>query len=126
MTLFSKSKKTTHYRRGLWAEYLAAMFLTLKGYRIRSMRYKTKVGEIDIIASRGKVLTFIEVKLRHDEVQALSAVRPSSQKRIRRAAEQYMASQKSKESYIFGDHQVRFDVIGITSHYQIRHITNAF
>ncbi len=39
-------------RRGSAAEYIAAIFLMLKGYRILAMRYKTKLGEIDIIARK--------------------------------------------------------------------------
>ena len=121
----SISKKITHYKRGIFAEYYAAIFLRLKGYRILSMRFKTKVGEIDIIAKKADIIVFVEVKFRPDEGQALSAVIPNAQKRIRRAADYFLLSQKGRESLTL-DPTIRFDVIGITENFKIRHITNAF
>lgn len=123
--VFSILKKTTHYNRGIWAEYYASAFLLIKGYRILYVRYKTKVGEVDIIAKKGKVLVFIEVKYRVNLETALSAVLPTAQKRIRRAAEHFLISKKAKESLNL-DTQIRFDVIGITKNNKIRHIHNAF
>ena len=61
-------------RRG---ETLASLFLSLKGYRILARRVKTPVGEIDLIARRGRVTVFVEVKARsfsHQEGDALMAV----------------------------------------------------
>lgn len=120
-----KSKTITAYKSGIWAEYYAAAFLRLKGYRILKYRHKTKVGEVDIIAKRGKVISFVEVKYRQDTMQALSAVSEKSQNRIRRAAEQYLLCKGDKESHSL-DLQIRFDVIGITRNFKIRHIENAF
>ena len=51
-------------RRGLFSEYLAAFSLMLRGYRILAMRYRAKAGEIDIIARKGDLVSFIEVKAR--------------------------------------------------------------
>ena len=96
-----------------------------KGYRIIKMRYKAKVGEIDIIAKRGKTMAFIEVKYRPDFDQTMYAVQPRAQYRIRRAAEQYLMSWRKKESLTMSN-EIRFDVVGITKKLNIRHITNAF
>tara|TARA_B100001750_G_C15422553_1_gene553748 strand:- start:615 stop:986 length:372 start_codon:yes stop_codon:yes gene_type:complete len=119
------SSKTTHYNRGKWAEYYAAVYLLVKGYRISEFRYKTKVGEIDIVARKRNTIIFVEVKYRQDEEKALTAVVPQAQKRIRRAAEHYLNFKKSKESLNVGQ-EIRFDVIGITKNFSIRHIDNAF
>lgn len=119
------SKKQNSYSKGIWAEYYAAVYLCLKGYRICAMRYKTQVGEIDLVARKGKAFVFIEVKYRADITQALSAVHPKAQIRIRRAAEQYLQSKNQKESFTL-KHEIRFDVIGITPKLLIRHIWNAF
>ena len=59
------------YARGLVAEGIAAWLLRLKGYRVLATRYRTPLGEIDIVARRGKVLAFVEVKAR-PTVEALA------------------------------------------------------
>jgi len=66
--------KNNHYTRGIWAEYYAAFVLIFKGYRILGLRYKTKVGEIDLVARKGNVTIFTEVKFRDNEADALEAV----------------------------------------------------
>ena len=121
----SSSNKISHYKHGIWAEYYAAAFLMMKGYRIMRSRYKTKVGEVDLIAKRGKTLAFIEVKYRQNQTQAIYAVLPKAQSRIRRSAEQYLSSLPAKESLNMSQ-EIRFDVIGITPKLTIRHIENAF
>ncbi len=55
------------YRSGHAAETIAALMLRLKGHRIVARRYKTPVGEIDLVALKGKRLAFVEVKRRKTE-----------------------------------------------------------
>lgn len=102
------------------AEYYACARLMLKGYRILKLRYKSKVGEVDIVAKRGNVIAFIEVKYRHDLDKAIEAVTLKSQSRIRRTAQHYLLG-KHDESHI-----IRFDVIGINKKFLIRHEQNVF
>jgi putative endonuclease len=52
------------YRSGVFAESLVALLLRLKGHRVVARRYKTPVGEIDLVALKGRRLAFIEVKRR--------------------------------------------------------------
>ena len=52
----------TNYARGIWAERYAALYLFFKGFRILATRFKTPVGEIDLIAVRNNVMVFVEVK----------------------------------------------------------------
>ena len=61
-------------RRGRMSEYVAAIFLMLKGYRILALRHRTRLGEIDIIARKGDLAVFVEVKARHGEAAAVDAV----------------------------------------------------
>ena len=78
----------------LWgrrAETLAAAYLRLKGYAILDRRVSSRVGELDIIARRGRTYAFIEVKARKTITAGLSAVTPSSRRRIERAAEAWLA-----------------------------------
>ena len=53
-------------RAGRRAEWIGALILTLKGYRILARRFRVHSGEIDLIARRGDVIAFIEVKARSE------------------------------------------------------------
>ena len=91
---------------GARGEALAAQFLQRKGYRIRERNYRTRLGEIDLIAEKDGVLAFVEVKLRHglgmgSPAQAVDA---RKQKRIRQAAQLYL--QRTGQA----DRPLRFDV----------------
>jgi len=111
----------TGYRRGLWAETLSAWYLRLKGYRILSMRYKTRVGEIDIVARRGGVLVFAEVKWRGTQDDAKAVIHAGNQARVRQAAELYL---QNHPRYTGLD--VRFDALVWAPGRWPLHIRNAF
>ena len=78
-------------RRGRRAEIIATWWLRLKGYAILETRARLPVGEIDIVARRGAILAFIEVKQRGDLTQARGAVSPENWQRIAHAAEIWTA-----------------------------------
>jgi hypothetical protein len=59
-----RERRVRAYRHGLYAETIAALMLRLTGHRILARRYKTPVGEIDLVALKGKRLAFVEVKER--------------------------------------------------------------
>jgi putative endonuclease len=65
-----KQARAKAYRSGLFAETLTALLLRLKGHRIVAQRYRTPVGEIDLVALKGKRLAFIEVKRRKTKEEA--------------------------------------------------------
>ncbi|MDB5473370.1 MAG: YraN family protein [Devosia sp.] len=109
------------YRSGFRGEALAAWFLRLKLYRIVQRRYKTPLGEIDLIAERWGVTVFVEVKARSKasgEAEALAAV---NQRRIVQAAHHWRARHPRK-----GDGDMRFDVIFLAPGQWPRHVINAF
>jgi putative endonuclease len=108
-------------RRGSAAEYIAAIFLMLKGYRILAMRYKTKLGEIDIIARKGDLAVFVEVKARADEMGAVDAVSYASQKRIRAASDLWLARQRD-----YSRLSQRYDIVAILPRKLPRHFPDAF
>jgi putative endonuclease len=78
-------------RRGKRGEGWAAWLLRLKGYRILARRARTPLGEIDIIARRGRVTAFIEVKTRDTRDAAMAAVTPWQARRIRDACRWWIA-----------------------------------
>lgn len=97
------------HKLGKDGEAFAAEFLTTRGYVILKINYRTKVGEIDIVARDGDVVCFIEVKTRQDDGwDAFEAVDKRKQFKIRRVAQQYLI-----ENFHTEDIAARFDVLGI-------------
>lgn len=74
-------------KRGRRAEQIAEVWLVLKGYRILARRIRLRTGEIDLIARRGSVLAFVEVKQRRSLSQTQNAVSPRAWRRIAATAE---------------------------------------
>ena len=95
---------------GQQGEDTAARYLTRQGYRIVQRNFRTPRGEIDLIATNGGTLIFIEVKARTDDAKGTpaAAVDERKQARIRRAAEWYCARYRTQ------DRSVRFDVVAIS------------
>ena len=69
-----KTRRQKAERRGHVSEWIAAAYLLLKGYRILALRYRTKLGEIDIVARKGDLAVFVEVKARGDARHAIADV----------------------------------------------------
>lgn len=75
--------------RGRRGERLAAWLLRLKGYRIVAANQRLPAGEIDLVARRGRVLAFVEIKTREDAALGAALVSPRQWRRIAAAAEQF-------------------------------------
>lgn len=109
--------------RGLKGEALAISYLKRKGYKILEKNYRTKFGEIDVIASKDDVVVFIEVKTRTTEAFGApeESVTRQKQERIKKAALYYLKHLKTIPA-------LRFDVISIElkPEPQIEHIEYAF
>lgn len=86
-------KRIRAERLGRWSEYRAALALLLKGYRILALRYKTKAGEVDIVARRGDLVIFVEVKARKDLRAGVDAVGYAAERRIANAADHWLRRQ---------------------------------
>ena len=80
-------KRQRAERGGRRAETLAAWWLRLKGWRILATRARTPVGEVDLVARRGRTLAFIEVKARATDDAAGFALDDYRLRRVARAAE---------------------------------------
>lgn len=94
------------HRLGHIAEWRAVWRLRLAGYSILARRYKTKLGEIDIVARRGGVLAFVEVKARSELETATNALRPGQFGRVARAASLFVARHPH-----YAAHSLRFDAV---------------
>ena len=76
-----------HFRKGIWAEHIAAWFLRFKGYRLLKQRWRTPVGEIDLLMKKGNTLVVIEVKYRPTYEQAVESIHRSQQRRLLKAGQ---------------------------------------
>jgi putative endonuclease len=103
-----EGKRFKAYRRGHSAERLATLALMLKGNRIVDRRYRTKLGEIDLIARRGDVILIVEVKARATLEPAMDSVNALTMRRIEAAADQWLARQPDHASL-----SLRFDLVAI-------------
>lgn len=108
-------------QRGHGAELLAAILLRFKGYRILARGYRVSAGEIDIVARRGRVIAFVEVKARATLGDALDAVGQKQRRRIVRAAEHFMAQHAALQAC-----DLRFDVVAVQPGRLPRHIADAW
>ncbi len=104
---------------GLRAEALAALLLSFKGYRILERNYLSGGGEIDLIAQRGRVIAFVEVKARPDQNAALLAIDDRKLERIGKAARNWLTRARNPQSLT-----LRFDAILIAPGRFPRHMAN--
>lgn len=93
---------------GRRAEVVAAIWLMLKGYRILGFRLRTPQGEIDLLATRGKVLAVVEVKRRQTLELALETVTLDQRERLRRAGESIANRRPSLQNLA-----VRLDLVAL-------------
>lgn len=115
------AKRQIAEARGRAAERRAALWLRLKGYSILAMRVKLPVGEIDLVARKGKLIAFVEVKARARQEDALGAVSVQSWQRIARAAEAWMG-QRPK----LADYGWRYDIVALAPGRLPHHLKDAW
>ncbi|MDE2017343.1 MAG: YraN family protein [Hyphomicrobiales bacterium] len=84
-------RRRAAHRFGLGAERIAGLWLTLKGYRVIDRRVRLADGEIDLVATRGDTIAFVEVKARATLEEAMEAITPRKRRRISRAAAAWLA-----------------------------------
>lgn len=113
--------RAQRYRRGHRAETIAAWWLRAKGYRILATRYKTRMGEIDLIAQRGDTLVFVEVKGRARRASAAEAIHLRNQQRVVRAAQWWLQRHPQAQAST-----IRFDAVLVAWYRWPHHIPHAF
>ena len=116
-----RPERLVAFRFGLSAESRAAACLIAKGYRIVARRWRSPVGEIDIVARRRGTLVFVEVKARERLDDAAEAVIVRQQRRIIAAAEAWLAVHPED-----ANRDIRFDVVLVAPKSLPRHIMAAF
>lgn len=116
-----RPERVAAFRVGLSAEGRAAALLVAKGYRILARRFRSPVGEVDIVARRSGLLIFVEVKARARLDDAAEAILPRQQRRIAAAAAAWLADNPDD-----GGSDIRFDVVLVAPGRIPRHIPAAF
>lgn len=96
------------HRQGHRGEGWAMTWLMLKGYRILGFRLKTRQGEIDLLARKGRVLVIAEVKRRASLEAALAALGPDQQGRLMAAGQALLRQRPSLQGY-----RLRLDLIAL-------------
>jgi putative endonuclease len=117
----SDPERQIAFRFGLSAESRGAALLVAKGYRILARRFRTPVGEIDIVARRRGVLIFVEVKARENFADAAEAIGRRQQSRIIAAAELWLATHPQDTQC-----DMRFDVVLVVPGRIPHHLQAAF
>ncbi len=108
-------------RKGHKGETFAAILLMLKGYRIVARRYKTKLGEVDIIARRRNIVALVEVKARNSLLEAMDAVDTTTMRRIEAAGDLWLTKQRD-----YARINIRYDLIAVLPGKLPVHVQNLF
>lgn len=112
----SRAARRAALKKGQWGEALAMLSLLLRGYMIMTRNYSAHQGEIDIIARRGRVIAFIEVKARMTFADAETAIDQHKLTRLARAASHWLARHPWAQDYA-----LRVDAIDIVPWRMPRH-----
>ncbi|MDR1002395.1 MAG: YraN family protein [Oscillospiraceae bacterium] len=114
---------------GKLGELTACRYLSGTGFEVLRQNYRSRQGEVDIIASDNQYIIFAEVKTRKPDsvVSGIDAVDPKKRRRLYLAATKYMME-------VGSDRQPRFDVISIVAEpfgetlkiHSIEHFTDVF
>jgi putative endonuclease len=116
-----RPERVAAFRLGISAESRAATYLMAKGYRIVARRWKSSVGEVDIVARRKQLLVFVEVKARDRLDDAAECLTPRQQRRIAAAAAAWLAEHPEDAAS-----DIRFDAVLVAPGRLPRHIQAAF
>lgn len=107
-------------KRGRQGERIAGWWLRLKGWQILARRVKTRVGEIDLIARRGSLVIFVEVKARATEAELDLAI---DERRLARVA---AAAESVAHDYLCAGDDMQIDVMLLAPGRIPRHLSNVW
>jgi putative endonuclease len=116
----SAAARRTAESAGRRGERLAGWWLRLKGWRILDRRVRTAAGEVDLIARKGSLVAFVEVKTRATAAELDHAIDERRLARVAAAAEMLMPR------YAGAGDDIRVDVILLAPGSRPRHIENAW
>lgn len=115
------TKKQRANLKGKEAENSAAAMLAKRGYEILNRRFRSPAGEIDVVASNGKHIAFVEVKARSTLHDAAYSVTPRQQLRIANAAGHWLQLYPE-----YQDRDMSFDAVLVAPRQPAEYISDAF
>ncbi len=115
------AKRRRAWRWGHIAEAMCAVYLVCRGYRILARRLQSPVGEIDLLARRGRTISIIEVKARQDLASAAEAISKRQRARLVKAAEWLIAGRPELAGLT-----IRFDAMLVRPWRMPQHIVDAW
>jgi putative endonuclease len=115
-----RQRRRLAWRFGRLGEAMCAWRLRVFGYRIVARDLRTPVGELDLVAVRGRTLAFVEVKARAD-APASELLQAKQRRRIVRAADAFLAARPDLAAF-----DMRFDLMLVGRGRLPRHIRAAF
>lgn len=116
------NKKQKGYKFGIFAEYLVIVIFFFKGYKFVERRYKTKLGEIDLIFTKKNNLVVVEVKARHNKnTQIGEVVNYNQYARILNATKLFLNKNKKYSNFF-----IRIDVVLVYGIFKIEHLENVW
>lgn len=119
-TALALAQQRGRHLRGVLSEFVAALLLVMRGYRIVDRRHRSRYGEIDLIAARGRRLAFVEVKYRATIDAAAAAISDRQASRIASAAEQWVWQHPQ-----YHDREIGLDAVLVGRFQLPRHVVNA-
>jgi len=114
-------RRPERHVRGRSGETRAVWWLRLQGFRILARNWRHPLGEIDILARRGRLIVAVEVKWRDSLTQAAEAVVPAQRHRIAQAAAVFLGQQPDAATL-----SLRFDAMLLAPGRWPRHIRDAW
>jgi putative endonuclease len=114
------NRRVAAEQRGRGAERIAAWWLRLHGWRILAQRARVPGGEVDLVARRGRIVAFVEVKARDNETSLGLAL---DQYRLRRVA---VAAERLAPRYARDGDDIRIDAIFLLPRRLPRHHANVW
>ncbi|NBB53020.1 YraN family protein [Rhizobium sp. CRIBSB] len=112
-----QARGATARRQGHGAEWVAALWLMLKGYQILAFRLPGRAGEIDILARQGRTLVVVEVKRRGTMDAALAALGPAQHRRLLAAGQAVLRGRPSLKGF-----DLRLDLVALAPGRIPRHV----
>lgn len=114
--------------RGDWYEQRAADWLASAGWTIVARNYRTRLGEIDIVALDQNILVFIEVRARHNPqfASASSSVDWRKQRKVSRSAQLFLKQQRKWSGWACRFDVIAFEPTQLASELKLRWIRSAF
>ena len=106
---------------GRRAEWLAILWLMMKGYRLLERRFGGKGGEIDLVMKRGRTIAFVEVKARVRLDEAMLAITPEKRRLVERRIRHWL----SRNPWAC-THHLRADAVFLAPWCRPRHVPAAF